>query len=63
MKNKELADIFSRMADVLEFKGEVIFKINAYRKASRILDELTDSVKDLVATDSLKDIPGIGKGL
>lgn len=63
MKNKELADIFSRIADVLEFKGEVIFKINAYRKASRILDELTDSVKDLVATDSLKDIPGIGKGL
>ncbi len=63
MKNKELADIFSRMADVLEFKGEVIFKINAYRKASRILDELAESVEALVATDSLSEIPGIGKGL
>jgi DNA polymerase (family 10) len=41
MKNKELADIFERMADILEFKGENPFKISAYRKASRIIGDLT----------------------
>jgi DNA polymerase (family X) len=45
MKNKELADLFERMADVLEFKGENLFKINAYRKASRILGDLTQDIE------------------
>jgi DNA polymerase (family 10) len=37
MKNKELADLFDKMADILEFKDETSFKISAYRKASRVL--------------------------
>ena len=30
MKHKELADLFEKMADILEFKDENPFKINAY---------------------------------
>ena len=41
MKNEELADLFEKMADILEFKGENPFKISAYRKASRIIGDLT----------------------
>ncbi len=45
MKNKELADLFEKMADILEFKGENPFKISAYRKASRIIGDLTEDIE------------------
>ncbi|MDX1779610.1 MAG: helix-hairpin-helix domain-containing protein, partial [Thermodesulfobacteriota bacterium] len=35
MKNRELASLFQKMANILEFKGDNPFKINTYRKASR----------------------------
>jgi DNA polymerase (family 10) len=63
MKNKELADIFEKMADILEIKGENPFKINAYRKASRILGDLTRDIEEIAGTGKLRDVPGIGQGL
>ncbi len=45
MKNKELADLFDKMADILEFKDENPFKISAYRKASRVLGDLTQDIQ------------------
>ncbi len=63
MKNKDLSILFSRMADALEFKGETVFKINAYRRASRVLKELTDDIEQLVAEGTLTDLPGIGDAL
>ena len=35
MTNQELAAIFRRIGDLLEFKGEVVYKIAAYRRAAR----------------------------
>jgi DNA polymerase (family 10) len=63
MKNKELADLFERMADILEFKGENPFKISAYRKASRILGDLTQDIEEISEKGELKNIPGIGEGM
>ncbi len=63
MKNKELADLFGKMADILEFKDENPFKINAYRKASRILGDLTQDIEEVVERGDLKKIPGIGEGM
>jgi DNA polymerase (family 10) len=63
MKNKELADLFERMADILEFKGENPFKISAYRKASRILGDLTQDIEEISEKGELKTIPGIGEGM
>jgi len=63
MKNRELADLFERMADILEFKGENPFKISAYRKASRIIGDLTQDIEDITESGKLKDIPGIGEGM
>jgi DNA polymerase (family 10) len=63
MKNKELADLFGRMADILEFKGENPFKISAYRKASRILGDLTQDIEEISEKGELKNIPGIGEGM
>jgi DNA polymerase (family 10) len=63
MKNKELADLFEKMADILEFKGENPFKISAYRKASRILADLTQDIEEIAENGKLKDVPGIGEGM
>jgi DNA polymerase (family 10) len=63
MKNKELADLFEKMADILEFKGENPFKISAYRKASRILGDLAQDIEEISGKGELKDIPGIGEGM
>jgi len=63
MKNKELADLFEKMADILEFKGENPFKISAYRKASRIIGDLTQDIEEITEQGELKNIPGIGEGM
>jgi DNA polymerase (family 10) len=62
-KNKELAKIFNRIADALEFQGANVFKIIAYRKAARVLDELSQDVEVLSKTNKLSDLPGIGKAI
>jgi DNA polymerase (family 10) len=63
MKNKELADLFEKMADILEFKDENPFKISAYRKASRIIGDLTQDIEEISEQGELKNIPGIGEGM
>lgn len=63
MKNKELADLFGKMADILEFKGENPFKIGAYRKASRVIGDLTQDVRELADSGKLRQIPGIGDSI
>lgn len=63
MKNRELADLFEKMADILEFKGENPFKISAYRKASRVIGDLTQDIEEIAEQGELKNIPGIGEGM
>jgi DNA polymerase (family 10) len=63
MKNRELAAIFSRIADALEIKGEIGFKILAYRKAARILEELNEDIETMARERKLEEIPGIGSGI
>ncbi len=63
MKNKELAAIFSRIADALEIKGEKGFKVIAYRKASRILEDLNEDIEDVAKEKRLLTIPGVGSGI
>jgi DNA polymerase (family 10) len=63
MKNRELAALFDKMANILEFKGENPFKINAYRKASRVLGDLTNDIEEIAQSGELKKVPGIGEGM
>ncbi|MEP9410665.1 MAG: DNA polymerase/3'-5' exonuclease PolX [Candidatus Brocadia sp.] len=62
MKNHEIAALFERIANVLELKGENTFRINSYRKASRVIGDLTEDIEDLARAGKLTDIPGIGEG-
>jgi len=63
MKNKELAELFAKMADILEFMDENPFKISAYRKASRVLGDLTQDIQEIAESGALKKVPGIGEGM
>ncbi len=63
MKNRELSELFDKMANILEFKGENPFKVSAYRKASRILGDLTQDIEEISAKGGLRSIPGIGEGM
>ena len=61
LTNQQLADIFRRIADLLEIKGEVIYKILAYRKAADSLDDLGRDASGVWREDRLTEIPGVGK--
>ncbi len=61
--NQQLADIFTRIADLLEIKGEVVYKILAYRKAADSLTSLGRDVMDVWREGKLTEIPGIGKAI
>ncbi len=61
MKNQEIADIFSQMADLMELLGEDRFRVNSYRKAARTVGELTEPIEEVAAAGRLEEVPGIGK--
>ncbi len=62
MKNFDISNIFNKMADLLEIKGENPFRIRAYRKAAFNIESLGKDVS-LLSKEDLMDVPGIGSDL
>ena len=62
MKNQQIAKIFMEIAELLELKGENVFRIRAYRRAAQNIDGLSTDVATLSDKD-LTAIPGIGPDL
>jgi DNA polymerase (family 10) len=62
MKNQQIAKIFNEIAELLELKGENVFRIRAYRRAAQNLDGLSKDVSTL-SEEELTALPGIGKDL
>jgi DNA polymerase (family 10) len=60
-RNQEIAGIFSEIADLLEIAGENAFRINSYRKAARIIEDLPDDVGKMLEAGSLAEVSGIGE--
>jgi len=63
LTNIELADTFDRIADLLEIKGEVIYKTLAYRKAAESLRAYPEEAATLHDQNRLTEIPGVGKAI
>ncbi|MBI3322810.1 MAG: DNA polymerase/3'-5' exonuclease PolX [Candidatus Omnitrophica bacterium] len=63
MKNLLAADIFERIADLLELKGENPFRIQAYRRAALNLRNFTGDLEEMTAAGTLREIPGVGEDL
>ena len=64
VNNDEIAQLFEDMAVLLEMKGDSVFKIRAYQRAARTIENLSFSLDKAVhdGTD-LKTIPGVGKAI
>src|SRR5579859_1066417 len=63
MNNQELAQVFDNIADLLEIKGEVIYKILAYRRAAESLRDFGQDATVTWKAGRLRDIPGVGEAI
>jgi DNA polymerase (family 10) len=64
VSNEEIAQLFENMATLLEMKGDTTFKIRAYQRAARTIDQLSFSLEQAVHDQvDLKQVPGIGKAI
>lgn len=69
VSNQELVRTFREMAQALELLGENRFRINAFQRAARTLEGLTEEVAELAgedpgrATARLSTLPGVGPGM
>ncbi len=63
--NAQIAGAFEHVADLLEYRGDNVFRVRAYRNAARTIDGLVEPVAS-VRNDpnrSLTDLDGIGNDL
>lgn len=63
LSNREIADIFETVADLLQLKGEVIHRVLAYRNAAQSIRELPRDLRTVAAEGKLEEIPFIGSTL
>jgi len=63
MKNSEIAVVFQDIADLLKLKEENIFKIRAYEKAARSIEQMPAEVEQMAAEERLKEVPGVGEAI
>lgn len=63
MNNAEIARVFQDIAELLKLKKDNIFKIRAYQKAARSIEELPVEVEQLVAEGKLREVPGVGEAI
>ncbi|MEO8357234.1 MAG: DNA polymerase/3'-5' exonuclease PolX [Chloroflexota bacterium] len=63
MNNRQLSDTFTLIANLLEIKGEVVYKTLAYRRAAENLMGLGREASEYWKEGKLDDIPGVGKAI
>lgn len=63
MDKKEVAEILDEIGTLLELRGENPFKCRAYHNASRTIASLTQDLTELIETNTLRIIKGIGEAL
>jgi DNA polymerase (family 10) len=64
MKNSEVAKVFQDIADLLELKGENVFKIRAYQKAARAIEHYPRELKVMIEEgEDLYSVPGVGEAI
>ncbi len=63
MSNQQIAETFRTIADLMEIKGENIYKILAYRKAADSLGNLSQDVNEIWKEGKLTEVDGVGKAI
>src|SRR5258708_6424295 len=63
MNNQELAQVFDNIGDLLEIKGEIVYKVLAYRRAAESLRGYGQDANVAWKAGRLRDIPGVGEAI
>lgn len=63
LTKNQVADLLNEIADMLEFTGENVFKVNAYRNGAEAIRIIEGDFENLVSSKNLDGIKGVGKGL
>ncbi len=63
LTNREIAETFETVADMLQIRGDVIHRVLSYRRAAETIRDLPRDLRAISAEDGLTDLPGIGKTL
>jgi DNA polymerase (family X) len=65
MENREIANLLSETADLMEIAAEDGFRIRSYRNAASAIEGYPERIEDILRHPERKvtDIPGIGKGI
>jgi DNA polymerase (family X) len=63
VNNLDIAKVLFEIADLLELKGEDLFKVRAYRKAAEQIELLLEEAEALHRRGALTSIPGVGKAI
>lgn len=65
MINPTVAQIFTEIAEMLEVRGENIFRVRAYQRAAEVIRGIGEDLAELHAQDdeAIQKIPGIGLDL
>lgn len=61
--NSQIAAVFDEIAAMLERKKDNIFKIRAYRRVARAVEELTEPAGQMATANRLHEIPGVGPAI
>lgn len=63
LSNEQIAQRLYEIASLMEFDGEPFFKIKAYERAARSLEDAPLPVAVLIAEGRLEELPGVGKAI
>ena len=64
LTNEQIAELFENIGALLEMKGDTVFKIRAYQRAARTIEQLSSPLAQSVENgEDLTKIPGIGKAI
>ncbi|HSR48039.1 MAG TPA: DNA polymerase/3'-5' exonuclease PolX [Anaerolineales bacterium] len=61
--NEEVARVFDAVADLLEIKGESVYRVLSYRRAAESIRAQGRRLTDLQSEGRLKEIPGVGDAI
>jgi len=61
LTNREIADIFDTVADLLQLKGEIVHRVMAYRRVAESVRQYPRDIRAVAAEGKLLEIEGVGK--
>jgi hypothetical protein len=66
ISNQDIAEIFERVADLLEAQHASVFRVGAYRKAADVIRNLEEPLEEIYSEGgrkAVRAIPGLGESL